>query len=274
MIGFSGLGAAVRNYRSFPLISTWSGLSSAGGTQLPPLLIAIILGPAAAGLYALTHRVLSLPIDAISKSMGDVFYSEAIEANANGKLGSLVIDIYSKMVFTSLPVASVLIILAPEIFRILFGDAWAASGELASWMTVWIFFQFVTTPPARVFLILERHGYALFFQLAFLLTTAVSIVVGGLWFEDLLAIMTILALGRSAVYCFRFWKILDLVGERFEKMWVPIVKNLPYAVLCSLPAVYSAELIENSPSSIYLISGTFLLSLLMAIIPSIKILIK
>jgi len=273
-VRFSGLGASAKNYRSFPLISTWSGLSSAGGSQLPPLLIAIILGPAAAGLYALSNRVLSLPIGVISKSMGDVFYREAIEANANGKLGSLVVDIYSKMVFVSLPISFFLIISAPEVFRVLFGDNWAGSGELASWMTLWIFFQFVTTPLGRVFLILDRHGYALLFQVAFLLTTAISIVIGGLWFEDLIVIMAILALGRSAVYCFRFWKILSLVGEPLEKLWIPIVKNLPYAILCSLPAVYAAELVEVSHASIYLISSLFLLSMLMASMPSIKIFFK
>ncbi len=273
-VSFSGLVYSFKRYRSFPLISTWSGLSSAGGSQLPPLLIAIMMGPAAAGLYALTSRVLSLPVGVISKSMGDVFYGEAIEANGNGKLGSLVVDIYSKMVFVGLPIGFVIVFAAPEVFRFLFGDSWASAGELASWMVIGVFFQFVTTPAGKVFLILERHGYALFFQVAFLSITAISIVVGGLWFRDLMAIMAILALGRSLVYCFRFLKILDLVGESFGKFMVPLLKNLPYSIFCTLPVVYAVELLKVADSSMCVITGLFALSMLMAIIPSIKIYIK
>lgn len=269
----SGIKASLKNYRSFPLISTWSGLSGAGGTHLPPILIAIILGPVATGLYALTHRVLSLPVGVISKSIGDVFYSEAIEAKASGNLGALVTDIYSKMVRSSLPIAVVLIFSAPDVFRILFGDNWARSGELASWMTLWIFFQFVTTPPGRVFLILDRHGYALLFQLSLLLVTTLSIVIGGFWSEDLITIMAMLALGRSAVYCLRFWKILNLVGERFKKIWTPILASFPYAILCSLPAIYSTALIGANNTNSYLTSSLFLVSALMATIPSFKLFI-
>ena len=164
--------------------------------------------------------------------MGDVFYSEAVEAKLQGTLGSLVVDIYYKMVAASLPIAMVLIISAPEVFSVVFGENWVRSGELASWMSFGVFFQFVTTPPGRVFLILERHGYALIFQLAFLLTTAASIIIGGWWFNDIITIVAILTFGRSVVYCCRFWKILDLVDEDAQKLWIPLVKYLPYSILC------------------------------------------
>lgn len=264
-VNLVGLVASSKKYRSFPLVSTWSALSSSGGAQLPPLLIAMIMGPAAAGLYALTSRVMSLPIGVISKSMGDVFYSEAIDAKAEGALGFLVADIYSKMVFVGLPVAAVLVFSAPEVFRVLFGDSWARSGELASWMTVGVFFQFVTTPPGRVFLILERHGYALFFQFFFLLTSLVSIAVGGLWYEDLITIMAILALGRSLVYCLRLWVILDLVGESFNKLWVPLLKNMPYAIFCCGPVVYAVEFAATD--IVFVKLALFGLSAVMVFIP-------
>lgn len=273
-VSISGVRVSLKKYRSFPLVSTWSALASAGASQLPALLIAVIVGPAAAGLYALTSRVMLLPVGVISKSMGDVFYSEAIDAKAQGKLGPLVVNIYSKMVFVGLPIALTLIFAAPEVFSVIFGDNWARSGELASWMTIGVFFQFVTTPPGRVFLILDRHGYALFFQLSFLLTTAISIVLGGLWFKDLMLIMAILAVGRSLIYCLRFWKILNLVGESFDKLWRPLVKNLPYAILCCLPIVFANYISNVFGSETCVKLGLFGLSVVMAIVPSIKIYTK
>lgn len=273
-INFSGLVSSLLRYKKFPLISTWSALCSTGGIQLPALLFVIIFGPAAAGLYALTSRVISLPIDILSKSIGDVFYSEAIEARQKGELGSLVVDIYSKMVFVSLPIVFVLFFAAPEIFEIVFGESWALSGELASWMTLLMFFQFVTTPPGKVFLILECHVYALLFQFLFLFITVVSIVVGSIWISDLVTIVALLAIGRSLVYCLRFWKILNLVGKPFNRLSIPLVKNLPYAVLCSLPVVYSEDISLLLGNNIYVMLALFSLSGVMAMAPSIKMYIQ
>lgn len=270
----SGIKESLKKYRSFPLVSTWSGLSSAGGAQLPPLLIAMIIGPAAAGLYALTHRVLSLPIGVVSKSMGDVFYSEAIEAKLNGTLGSLVVDIYYKMVAASLPIAVVLVVSAPEVFSVLFGENWARSGELASWMSFGVFFQFVTTPPGRVFLILERHGYALLFQLAFLATTAASITIGGMWFNDIIAMMVILTFGRSVVYCLRFRKILDLVDQDTNKVWVPLIRYLPYSLFCTLPALFAFKVLGPFEGETYTKASLFFVSVLMSAVPSLRLLMK
>ncbi|WP_165385766.1 lipopolysaccharide biosynthesis protein [Spiribacter vilamensis] len=273
-VTFSKLAGSTKNHRSFPLISTWSGLCSSGGSQLPPLLIAVILGPGAAGFYALTNRVLSLPVGVISKSMGDVFYGEAIEANKRESLGFLVVDIYSKMVAASLPIAAVLFFSAPEAFRLIFGEDWAKSGELASWMILWVFFQVVTTPLGKVFLILDRHGSALLFQLAFLVTTVISIIIGGLWFEDLIVLVAIMATGRSAVYCFRLGKILKISEERIRELWHPIFSNLPYAALCASPVIFSVNLLSETAYEKYIKFFLFCLSFLMSAVPLLKIFAK
>ena len=273
-VNAAGLRRSLKQYRSFPLVSTWSALSNAGGAQLPALLIAMIIGPAAAGLYALTSRVMSLPIGVISKSMGDVFYSEAIDAKTEGRLGPLVVDIYSKMVYVGLPITVFLVFSAPEVFKLIFGDNWARSGDLARWLAISVFFQFVTTPPGRVFLILERHGFALFFQVMFLLVTLISIGVGGVWFEDLIAIIVTLSLGRALVYCLRFWKILHLVGERVSKLCLPLLKNFPYAIFCGSPVIFSAEISSLLDSDVYVTLALIGLSGLMSLVPSIRIYTK
>lgn len=123
-------------------------------------------------------------------------------------------------------------------------------------------------------MILERHGYALLFQLAFLLTTVASIVIGGLWFNDLIAIIAVLVLGNSLVYCFRFIKILSLVGESAKKLWIPIIRNLPYSVLCGLPAFYAFKEFERSGWEFGVILGLFFISLFMSATPSLKMFLK
>ena len=80
-----------KRYRRFPIFSTWGGAFNSAGAQLPPLLFATFFSSAAAGLYILAHRVLSLPLTLVGNAIGNVFFSSAAEAHRNGTLGELVL---------------------------------------------------------------------------------------------------------------------------------------------------------------------------------------
>ena len=64
-------------YRRFPMLLTWSGLLNVGGLQLPSILFAAGFGAAAAGLYALSYKVLVLPTMLVAQAVGQVFLSRA-----------------------------------------------------------------------------------------------------------------------------------------------------------------------------------------------------
>jgi O-antigen/teichoic acid export membrane protein len=60
-IARTSLRAAAGRYRRFPLLTTWSGLLNVGSLQLPSILFSASFGAAAAGLYALSYKMLVLP---------------------------------------------------------------------------------------------------------------------------------------------------------------------------------------------------------------------
>ena len=73
----ASLVAAASRYRRFPLLTTWSGLLNIGSLQLPSILFAASFGAAAAGLYALSYKMLVLPTMLVAQAVGQVFLSRA-----------------------------------------------------------------------------------------------------------------------------------------------------------------------------------------------------
>src|SRR5690606_10164481 len=80
-------------YRHFPIYSSWAGLLNTGGAQLPPILFAVLFGPAAAGGYMLAQRVTNIPITVISTAVADAFLPSAVEAQRMSELGTIVRNI-------------------------------------------------------------------------------------------------------------------------------------------------------------------------------------
>ena len=105
-----------RRYRRFPLFSTWASGFSILSTHIPPLMLAALFSPAAAGLYAVSHRILAMPMGMVGQAVGDAFRAEAAEARREARLPSLVINIYEKLVQIAMPPALLLILAGPESF--------------------------------------------------------------------------------------------------------------------------------------------------------------
>ena len=74
--------AVAGRYRRFPLFTTWSGLLNVGSLQLPSILFSAGFGAAAAGLYALSFKMLVLPTMLVGQAVGQVFLSRGHRGRA------------------------------------------------------------------------------------------------------------------------------------------------------------------------------------------------
>ena len=88
-------------YRRFPLFDTSYAVFFAAGQQSPTVLLGLMFGPSAAGLYALSERVLSAPLNVIGGAVGSVFFSHVSDSTSvlernqmNGFLGPVVMKKY------------------------------------------------------------------------------------------------------------------------------------------------------------------------------------
>ncbi|WP_375170183.1 lipopolysaccharide biosynthesis protein [Marinobacter sp.] len=224
-------------YRNFPMVSTWTGLANSAGANLPPVLIAVFLGGAAAGLFALAHRVLSQPMAVIGQAISDAFYQQAVEANRNGQLYREVQRLYSTLIPLALPLALTNFLVVPELFVLIFGDAWAQAGEVARWMTPWLFFQFVVSPCTGIYPIIDRHDIALRFQLSLLASSVLGIVIGGIVFGSLVWVVGVISVLNSGIYLWRLVTTVNVVGGRILDPIYCLLKAVPVSLLVNAPLV-------------------------------------
>lgn len=224
---------AVRHKR-FPIFSSWEALFNTAGVQMPPLLLAAFFSPAAAGVYSLANRVLSLPMMLIGSAIAQVFFSNAAQAHREGHLGKLVAELHAKLAHVGLPPVLLLFLVGPDLFAFVFGSDWRQAGEFARWMTPWLYLVFVSSPLSTLFAVMEQQKRGLAFQ-AILLTTRVGALLIGALTGDL--ITTVILFSSTSALCwlgFLLW-----VGKNTGNSTFMLLKQLPeamaYAVAFNLP---------------------------------------
>lgn len=162
---FGGMRLQAERYRKFPIFSTWTALFNTIGIQLAPIIFVALYGATVAGLYALTLRILSLPISFIGNAIGNVFLSSGPQARRSGDLAMLVKKLHNKLAMVGAIPLAILLFFGPEIFAIVFGEEWRKAGRYAQWMAPWIYLQFQWSPLSTVSTVLELQRSGLIAQL-------------------------------------------------------------------------------------------------------------
>jgi O-antigen/teichoic acid export membrane protein len=165
-------------YKRFPLYSSWAGLFNSLGENLPFLLLAVLFSPAAAGLFALTHRVLSLPITVVSSLIGEIFYSNAGSKLKNGTLSASFADTYRVLSFLITMPSLVIIIIGPDFFAFVFGEPWRESGVFAQFMALMIYSNFVSAPLCSIMSVYGRDREFLAFNVILIVCRLAGIAYG------------------------------------------------------------------------------------------------
>jgi O-antigen/teichoic acid export membrane protein len=244
---WSAVWAAAKRYRKFPYFSTWDGLFNTAGVQLPPLLFAALFSPSAAGLYALAHRVLAIPMSIIGDAVGKVFFANAAEAHREGVLGALVINVHKKLAVLAMPPALILIVAGPQLFALVFGAQWQQAGEFSRWLAPWLYLVFITSPLTPLFAIMEKQRQGLFFQ-ALLLVLRIAAILAGAWYGNL--VLTVALFSLVSVLCwvgFLVWMAFN-TGNTISSIVHPTVKILIISGICVFP-LWLGIYIENFQSS-------------------------
>jgi O-antigen/teichoic acid export membrane protein len=185
------MAGALRRFRRFPLVTTWSGLMNVAGQYAPFFVFALLYTEQQTGWLAFTARVLALPVTVIGQAVAQVFIGRGANAQrgATGDLPRLTGLAVKRLAMVGVLPAVALAVLAPWAFELIFGSNWHRAGQYAQVMAVAFLAQFVAGPIANVFNLLERQGVALLSDsVRLVLVVAAPVVVWYLHGSDLLAV--------------------------------------------------------------------------------------
>ena len=257
-VGLQGVIRASKRYRGFPIFSTWGGAFNMAGTHLPPLLFAASFSASAAGIYMLANRVLSMPMQLIGRAISDVFFSNAAEANRNNQLGHLVANIHEKLAQIAMPPTLVLLLAGPELFTLIFGPDWRQAGVFTQWMSIYIYFQFITSPLSQIISVLEKQLQGALFQTTLMLTQLTGLIIGSLY-SSLIISVALFSIGSAFCYIGFFVWIIKTTKNNWSIILLPIPKSLAW----SLPLVSPLIIFHlmNGNSSLWLISTCLTIAL-------------
>jgi O-antigen/teichoic acid export membrane protein len=167
-------------YRDFPIYRTPQVLLNGLTQNLPVIGLAAMFDPAAAGLFALSHRVLLLPSDILGKAVSQVFLARFAEAvHGRDDLSRLVSRATLGLGLVGLGPLLVVVVWGPPLFGFLFGSEWIAAGQYAQWLSVLVFAHLVMRPSSQSLLIQERQRYLLYWEVFQVAAIVAMLIVGG-----------------------------------------------------------------------------------------------
>lgn len=146
-ISFKRMKCVARRHVGYPKFMVPGQAMSVGAAEMPLLLLTVFFGAGVAGLYSLAQRVMAAPLSLVANAIGDVYRQRAAgEYASKGECLDIFLGSFKRLVmFAFLPMLPVLLF-GPWLFAFVFGEAWRAAGEIASLLSVLVFFQTLSSP--------------------------------------------------------------------------------------------------------------------------------
>ncbi|WP_426101985.1 lipopolysaccharide biosynthesis protein [Massilia sp. TSP1-1-2] len=167
---------AQRNYlhkhASFWRFSLPAGLLNIVAGKFPLFLIGVKYGLPAAGLYALTERMLTAPISLLAASVLEVFKRESVhQFQTLGNCRQAFRGTFKALVWLGCGPALLILAFAPDLCAWIFGQPWREAGEFARILAPLYFMNFVASPLSYVFFVAGKQKVELMWQVALFVTT-------------------------------------------------------------------------------------------------------
>lgn len=207
-VSWQGLRQNAKRYSEFPLYSLPAAVLDVLGRESPALLFATLYGAEAAGLYALSSRLMRIPADLVSGAMGEVLFAQASAARAAGEPLTELITVSSKRllaaaVWPMLAMGAV----APLVFGDLFGQSWSEAGRYTFVLTPGVLSIFVSSPMTVLLTVLEAHRLNLVSQTVLSVCYIVPTLLGAALGLDALPTLALFSL----TICFaNLWRLVQL----------------------------------------------------------------
>jgi O-antigen/teichoic acid export membrane protein len=195
----------VKRYKNFPIYSLPSDFINNLSNQLPVLMLANIAGLQAIGYYNLCYRVLGLPSQIISTSVGEVFRQRATEDYfSKGSCRPIFLKVFKTLLLLSLAPFIILIAFGPELFAFVFGSTWKEAGAMAQIIGLLFVFKFIVSPLTYVINIANKQWISLIVDVLLLSVMGLIYAISVYYQLDYKTSLLIYSLSYSTLYFLTF----------------------------------------------------------------------
>lgn len=196
-----------KEYKNFPMYTMPADMLSMASYQLPVFVFAKIFNQSTVGFYSLCIRVLDKPFVLLTSAVYEVFRQKAMEDyNQYGNC----VDIYKKtflrLLAISVPSMTLFFLIAPDLFRIVFGVEWEIAGEYARIISVMYMFKFVASPLSFTFYMVNKQRLDFFLHVYVFLSSSVVLALSYFYNLSVEKTIWLFVFNYSSVYSFYLLK--------------------------------------------------------------------
>lgn len=178
-IAWGAIKSMLGRYKDFPKYDIPSSLLNILSNQMPTLLFSAFFGPAVVGFYALTHRVLSIPVALLANSVLDVYKQRAaLDYQKDGNCEAIYLRTFKTLAVLSFVPFSLFAAFAPALFAFAFGEEWRTAGEYGRIMAGFYFVQFIASPLSYTAFIAERQRLHMIWQIGLFIAITAALMRG------------------------------------------------------------------------------------------------
>lgn len=183
-VGRLRLLAVGRRFKDFPLLNTPHAFLGAAQDTATLLLITWWAGDVATGLWALALRYLKAPATLIGAAVSSALYPQLTQGAGFEAAREQVRRTIVGLSLIAVPMALLLMAVAPGLFAWAFGEPWRGAGELAQALAPYLALHFVASPLSVVTMAWGAQAWALRLalvgQVLFLGALGLGLQLGGL----------------------------------------------------------------------------------------------
>jgi teichuronic acid exporter len=169
-------------YRRLATQTVLAHLITTAALAAPQIAIARMYGIDALGQFALVMATIFLPSNLIAIAIGQVYYQRAAQLHSAGQsFYTLWRETAVKLALIGIPIYTLISVLSPFAYPIIFGDQWKPAGILGMIMSAAALFSFISSPMDRTCLVVGAGLYSMLWAIFRLSTTLLVI-----WIADAL----------------------------------------------------------------------------------------
>lgn len=217
----------LKRYRDFPRYSTLEAILSSASTDVPLLIIGVMVVGAEAGFLFLAMKVMIIPLGLVGRAVSNVYLSRAAEENRQGNLKILTINVLDGLVKSGVGPLVFIGIVSPIVVPYVFGQEWHRTGEIIAILTPWFVLQYLSAPISMALHVTGNQRRALALNFIGLLVRAGPVALAAIY-------ATYLVVEAFAVFTALFYIIFSFVlcgvigigGRDLLSLWRNNYKNI------------------------------------------------
>ncbi len=200
-----------RNYKLM-LYTAPSAFCNSASYSLINFFITAIYGNTIFGYYSLSYRILGIPLSLISINVSKIFFERATnEMNSTKSFKNTLQKITKLLICLSIPMVVILLVIAPELCKIVFGEDWVVSGQYIQILVFMFGIRLVVSAiisPALV--IAKKQSTEMKMQILFLISSVLIYIISKYMKLNIYAFLIMISISYSIIYIIMYIYICQL----------------------------------------------------------------